>query len=191
MPKFICRRRRRIARFGAVVSICGGLLLGVPQRAAAQSALPATTCDSAVANGDQHFPQGMPREDGTKAFRYGALSPFVSGGGAAITITLELTFTPSVDAVIKLAALDDACSGPTSSGTVLSATFTELDSQVNTLLVDIANGEVGLNGEMQKATILGTPRYVFVDVWDGELPSQHAAYSYVIDLQNPRNPGQP
>jgi len=185
-----CRRDRAIARFG-VLAAAVAVVLGQPRPASAQASFPATTCDSAVANGDLHFPQGMAREDGTKAFRYGGLSPFVSGGGSAITITVELTFAPDVDAVIKLSALDEACTGPTSSGTVLTASFTELESQLNTITLDVGSGEIGLNGEMQKATILGTPRYVFVDVWDGQAPAQHAAYSYVIDLQNPRNPGQP
>jgi hypothetical protein len=190
MTKRRCRHDRGIARFGVLAVAVVAVIVGEPRPASAQAPFPATTCDSAVANAE-HFPQGMSREDGSKAFRYGALTPFVSGGASAMTITLELTFEPSVDAVIRLSALDEWCGGPSSSATVLSATFTELDSQLNTITVDVANSSVGINGEMQKATILGTPRYMFVEVWDGDVPSQHAAYSYVIDVQNPRNPGQP
>jgi hypothetical protein len=132
----------------------------------------------------------MSREDGTKAFTYGDNGPFLSGGGSSITLTLGLKFTPGEDAVIKFSALDDSCSGKSSLSTVFTYAFSELAAGRNTITYDAAASEIGLNGQMQKALFVGTPRYLFVDVWDGEVPSQHAAYSYVIDLQNPQNPGR-
>jgi len=142
-----------------------------------------------MANMDIHFPSPMAREDGTRAFRYGTnAQPFVSGGGSTVIISVPLTFTPGEDAIIKLSALDAACGGTSSSGTVFTFTFGEL-TPTNEIALDFGAGEVSLNGKMQKA-ILGAPRYLFLDVWDGEVPSAHAAYSYVIDVQNLRNPTQ-
>jgi hypothetical protein len=141
-----------------------------------------------MANMDVHFPPGMTRENGTRAFRYGSNVPFVAGGGSSVTISVPLTFTPGEDAVIKLSALDATCGGNSSFGTVFTFTFREL-RETNEIALDFGAGEVGLNGSMQQA-ILGSPRYLFLDVWDGQIPSQHAAYSYVIDLQHLKNPTQ-
>ena len=187
MPKVLCPQSPMVSQFGAMVSLVAAFL-AVTVPSSAQSSLPSTTCDSAVSNMDIHFPSPMPREDGTKAFRYGANGPFVSGAGSTMTFSLALTFTPSEDAIIKLSGLDENCGGTSSSGTVFTFTFAEL-AQTNSISLDFGEGEVGLNGKMQKAT-LGAPRYLFLDVWDGDIPAQHAAYSYVIDLQNPRNPAQ-
>src|SRR5438034_6326162 len=175
------------ARFSAWAAVGCTVLLGA-SAARAQVPLPTTTCDAAVSNTDMHFPSGMSREDGTKAFAYGDSGPFVTGGGSSITLTVTLRFAPSENTLIKLSALDDACAGRSSLGTVFTYSFSELNSQRNTITYDAAASEVGLNGQMQKALFVGTPRYLFVDVWDGEVPSQHASYSYVIDLQNPKNP---
>lgn len=189
MTKTVDPLFRAVCRFRAATTLVCAILLGFAGPASAQLALPATACDSAASNPDLHFPPGMPLEDGTKAFSYApGDAPFVSASGGSITITVALTFAPGEDATIKLAALDETCGGPSSSGTVFSFTFGALTSPRNTIAIDATTGEVGLNGEMQKATLLAAPRYLFVDVWDGALPALHAARSYVIDLLDPRNP---
>src|SRR5262245_10275475 len=184
MTKVPCRFSPVVSHIGVIGLVWALLAVTVP--CSAQSPLPTTTCDSAVSNMDIHFPSPMPREDGTRAFRYGANGPFVSGAGSTVTLSVALTFAPGEDAIIKLSGLNENCTGTSSSGTIFTFTFGEL-APVNSIALDFGEGEVALNGRAQKA-ILGSPRYLFVDVWDGEVPSQHAAYSYVIDLQNPKNP---
>jgi hypothetical protein len=188
MTKVLIRPSPKTSRFGAAAALAASVLLSVPVTVRAQSSLPSTTCDAAVSYTDLHFPAGMPLEDGTKAFTYGAEMPFVTGGGASITINVNLRFPPGEDATIKLSALDESCGGTSSSGTVFSYTFGALTATRNTITYDVPTGEVGFNGEIQQGSPLGTPRYLFVDVWDGALPAVFAAHSYVIDLQNPMNP---
>ena len=57
-----------------------------------------------------------------------------------------------------------------------------------TITYDVASSLLVFNGTIEKTTPQGNVRYLFVDVWDGELPSVHAAHSYMIDLLNPSNP---
>src|SRR5207247_6152311 len=118
------------------------VLLCATGSARAQVPLPTTTCDAAVANADMHFPPGMSREDGTKAFAYGDTGPFVRGGGSSITLTVTLKFAPSENTLIKLSALDDACTGRSSLGTVFTYSFSELNSQRNAITYDAAASEV-------------------------------------------------
>jgi hypothetical protein len=178
-------------RRGAVAAAVCGLLLALPVVAAAQTVVPTTACDAALANPDLHPLPEMPLEDGTKAFSYTAEGPFVSGGGAFLSITVALTFQPGPDATIRLSALDEACAGSGGSGTVFTYTFAELTSARNAISYNAAEAEITFNGAVQKASPQGTPRYLFVDVWDGALPSARATYSYVIDLLNPTNPTTP
>jgi hypothetical protein len=179
------------AHRSAVAAIACTLVLALSTAARAQTVVPATACDAALGNPDLHPQPEMPVEDGLQAFSYTAGGPFVSGGGGSVTITVALTFQPGPDATIRISALDDACSGGNSSGTVFTYTFGDLTSTRNTLTYDASAGEVGFNGTAQKTTAQGTPRYLFVDVWDGQLPSTHATHSYAIDLLNPANPTTP
>jgi hypothetical protein len=159
---------------------------------AAQTTVPTTACDAALANPDVHPQPGMPLEDGTQAFSYTAQGPFVSGGGGAwLTITVALTFEPGPDATIRVSAFDEACTGGANSATVFAYTFSELTSGRNTISYDAQSGAIGFNGSVQTTAPIGTPRYLFVDVWDGQLPSTHATHSYLIDLLNPANPATP
>jgi hypothetical protein len=167
------------------------VLLGLSGAASMQPVIPATPCDDAVANSELHFPSDLKLEDGTKAFSYLSDLPFVQASGELFTINVALRFEPGPQATIKLSALDEECSGNSSSGTVFTYTFGELPSPRNTLTFNRSTEEVGLNGTMQKAVLLGAPRYLFIDVWDGLLPSTHATHSYVIDLQDPKNPSAP
>jgi hypothetical protein len=179
------------AHRGAVAAIACTFLLALSTAARAQPVLPATPCDAALANPDLHPQPDMPLEDGLQAFSYTAAGAFVSGAGGSVTITVALTFQPEPDSTIRISALDDACAGGNSAGTVFTHTFGDLTSTRNTLTYDAAAGEIGFNGTIQKTTAQGTPRYLFVDVWDGQLPSTHATHSYVIDLLNPMNPTTP
>lgn len=179
------------ARVSAVTAIASTVLFALSTPASAQVVVPSTVCDAALANSDLHPQPGMPLEDGTQAFSYSAAGPFVSGGGGSLSITVALTFAPGPDATITLGALDEACSGASSTGTVFSYTFSELTSGRNTIFYDAAAGEVGFNNAVQKIPSQGTARYLYVDVWDGALPSTRATHSYLIDLLNPANPTTP
>lgn len=170
---------------GGAALACGLLL--VAETAAAQAALPATTCDAVLANPDLHPVPEMPFENGLTAFSYGAGGSFVSGGGSSATITVGLLFQPGPDATIRVTALDEACGGA-NARTVFTQTFSGLTSVANTITYNGASDEIGLNGSIEKLAPNGTARYLFVDVWDGELPSLHATHSYLIDMADPKNP---
>ncbi|MEO8522737.1 MAG: hypothetical protein ABI603_15320 [Acidobacteriota bacterium] len=173
---------------GAGAAVAAALLLTLPAAASAQAPLPATACDAALANPDLHPQPEMPLEDGATAFSYTAGGAFVSGGGSAVRITLSLLFAPGPDATIRLTALDEHCSGGTAK-TAFTQTFGGLTSVVNSISYDAISGDVSLNGSGETVTPSATPRFLFVDVWDGELPSTHATHSYLIDLSDPKNPG--
>ena len=115
---------------------------------------------------------------------------FVTGGGSSVTISLALLFQPGPDATIRVTALDQDCAG-TNATTVFTQTFSGLAAGVNTIAYNGGSDEIGLNGSVEKLTPNGTARFLFVDVWDGELPSTHATHSYLIDLADPRNPTAP
>lgn len=168
--------------------LAAALLLALPAPAVAQAQFPATACDAALANRDLHPQPEMPLEDGATAFSYTAAGAFVSGGGGAVRITLSLRFPPGPDATIRLTALDEHCAGGTAK-TAFSQTFGGLTSALNSISYDATSGDVSLNGSTEKVTPSSTPRFLFVDVWDGELPSTHATHSYLIDLSDPKNPG--
>ncbi len=170
---------------GGAALACALLLL--PGTAAAQGTMPATACDGALATPELHPQPDMPLENGVTAFSYSAGGTFVSGGGSSATITLGLLFQPGPDATIRVTALDEACGG-TNGRTVFTQTFSGLTSVVNTIAYNGGSDEIGLNGSVEKLTPNGTARFLFVDVWDGELPSLHATHSYLIDLADPKNP---
>jgi len=149
-----------------------------------------TACDSAIANPDLHFPREMPREDGTRAFTYGSDStPFVAVAGNTLTVALALTFDPDGDTTIKLAALNAECGGGNSSGAVFEYSFSEITRRQNTMVYDMSTGATAFNdGDKQTAVPMGTPRYVWIEVWDGNTPSNRSGYSYLVDLQHPETP---
>lgn len=169
-------------------ALAATLLLALPAAAAAQPQLPTTACDAALANPDLHPQPEMPIEDGSIAFSYTAGGAFVAGGGSAVRITLSLLFPPGPDATIRLTALDGSCSGDTAK-TAFTHTFSGLTSALNSISYDAVSSEVALNGATETVTPTSAPRFLFVDVWDGELPSTHATHSYLIDLNDPKNPG--
>lgn len=148
-----------------------------------------TACDAAIANPEFHFPRQMAQEDGSRAFAYGAdRIPFVSKAGDRMTLTLTLNFDPGPDALIKVAALDAACTGGNSSGAVFEYSFSELSSRTLTLAYDIDTGAMTFNGEKETAVPAGTPRYLWVEAWDGEAVPARAGYSYLVDLLNTVSP---
>lgn len=157
---------------------------------AAQTVVPRTACDAALANPDMHPQPEMPLENGALAFSYNAQGPFVTGGGSLISINVALLFQPGPDATITLTAVDEGCAGSGRAGTVFRVIFNELTSTRNSITYDAVAGELSFNGKLQDTKAQGTPRYFVLDVWDGELPSTHATHSYLIDLQNPANPTQ-
>ena len=171
-----------------VVGLFAALVL---LRAAVGSAgtFPVTSCDAALRAPDLHLPSTMWQENGTRAFRYGGDSePFAAANGAGVTLRIALLFPPTPETVITLSALDAACEGGSSTGTVFSYSFRDITAVHNTFAYDPATGEIAFNGLAQQALALGTPRYIWVEVWDGVLPADRAAYSYLIDLLNPQNP---
>ena len=184
-----------IQSFGACRAVTAGIacvfLLALSATASAQTALPATACDGALANPDLHPQSDMPYEDGATAFSYSLGGSFVSGGGSSLSINVGLTFQPGPDATIRLSALDGACAGGGRGGTVFTYTFSDLTPAQNTITYDAVSSEVTFNGTPHPTAMSGTPRYLFIDVWDGELPSTHASHSYLIDMLTPLNPTTP
>jgi hypothetical protein len=108
------------------IALACTVFLAASHLAAAQPSLPARACDVAVAAADMHYPPGLPLETGSHAFSYDAGGPFVTGGSGSITVDVAVRFTPGPDAVIRISAVDENCSGETSAGTVFSYTFTAL-----------------------------------------------------------------
>jgi hypothetical protein len=158
--------------------------------AAETQAPAATSCDAALVRPEFHFPREMRPEDGSRAFAYGAdATPFLTVDGATITFTLTLTFDPDEDSTIKLSALDADCSGGNSSGAVFEYTFTELKGRVNAISYSSGAGIVSFNGQTQKTVPIGTPRYVWIEAWDGgEAATARNGYSYLVDLLQPETP---
>jgi hypothetical protein len=158
---------------------------------AAETQMPAaTSCDAALAKAEFHFPREMRSEDGSRAFAYGTgAAPFLTVDGSTLTFTLTLTFDPDDDSTIKLSALDADCSGGNSSGAVFEYTFTELKGRVNAISYTSDGGIVSFNGQTQKTVPIGTPRYVWIEVWDGgEAATGRNGYSYLVDLPQPQIP---
>jgi hypothetical protein len=173
-----------------VVAACSLILTVAPPIAALadQASLPTTACDTALTNPELHFPPTMSLEPGGGAFRYGTdTRPFVTQDGAAITITIRLGFDPTADASIRFAALDANCDGNGTGGTVLGYTFNDVADRENIVTYDLDAATIAFNGTPQHAVPLGTPRYAWIEVWDGQ-PNGQAAFSYLIDLINPVNP---
>ena len=160
MTKVLRRSSPTTSRFGAATALVASVLLSFPVVTRAQSSLPSTTCDEAMANMDVHFPPGMTRENGTRAFRYGSNGPFVAGGGSAVTISVPLTFTPGEDAVIKLSALDATCGGNSSFGTVFTFTFGEL-RETNEIALELRRGR----GRPQRLDAAGHPGFAAVSLF--------------------------
>jgi len=151
-----------------------------------QPAVP-LSCNAIIqANEDFHVPHEMVLEDGARAFAYGSDdAPFVRLAGQAITFTLTLAFDPTEDAAIKLLAIDDSCSGGTSSNAVFGFTFRELTSRVNTMSYDADAATITFNGVSQRALAMGTPRFMWIEVSDGKPSAPTASYSYTVDRLHP------
>jgi hypothetical protein len=102
-------------------------------------------------------------------------------------MTVNLGFDPGPDATIRFAAIDETCSGSGSAGTVLDYKFGDLKTRTNVVVYDVEEGTLTVNdAEPQRVTPLGTPRYAWLEVWDGA--TARAAYSYLIDLVNSAEP---
>ena len=71
---------------------------------------------------------------------------------------------------------------------MLGYTFRGLPSRINSLSYDDAAGTITFNGDQQKALAMGTARFAWIEVWDGEPASTHASYSYTVDLLHPDSP---
>jgi hypothetical protein len=130
-------KRSEKAHAAALVIFGLAFLAGGAASASAQTVVPATACDAALAKPDLHPQPEMPLEDGTIAFSYNREGSFVTGGGAYLSINVALTFPPGPNATIRVSALDEACGGANGSATVFTFTFDELNSTRNTVTYDV------------------------------------------------------
>jgi hypothetical protein len=188
MPSSTNRHRTVPGRIAAAVVVC---VVGTELCAAAPLAaqtVPVTACDAALADPEFHFPRGMRIETGATAFSYGSLDrPFATRSGAQWTLVVELGFDPGRDARIRFAAIDEMCSGSGSAGTVLDYKFSDVKTRTNAIVYDLEESTIAFNGlEPQRVTPLGTPRYAWLEVWDGV--TARASYSYLVDLVNSAPP---
>lgn len=181
------KRVQSFMRAGGMGVVLVATLLCLSTPAAAQPTLPNTPCDAVLANDELHPVSAMILEDGTHAFSYSRDGSFVTGAGGSVVLTVALTFDPGPEATIRLSALDEQCGGANGARTSFAYTFSNLAAR-NTISFDARSGDIVFNGTTEHTGAATMLRYFFVDVWDGELPSTHASYSYLVDLQNPANP---
>jgi hypothetical protein len=172
----------------AFVAALSVTLTSTTALAETQSA-PATSCDAALADPELHFPRMMRLEPGGVAFTFGApAQPFASRDGNRWSFALDLAFDPGPDTTIKFAAFNDACSGTGSAGTVLDYKFGNVTTRANVVTYDAEAQTITFNDSTQHLTPLGTPRYAWIEVWDGDAAGARATYSYLIDLVNSVTP---
>ena len=176
----------RVASKYILALMVSASVLAAPQWAAAADE---PNCAQTYTSAGFHFPREMQKEDGSRAFSYGAAGDaFVSLAGDVLTFAVTLNFPPGPDTAIKVGALDAACTGGNSSGAVFEYSFSELKSTAVTLSYNMTNGVITFNGETATAVPAGTPRYLWIEVWDGEAGVSRAGYSSLVDLLHPLSP---
>jgi hypothetical protein len=147
---------------------------------------PRTPCDKALRDPELHFPHTMRLEPGGVAFRLGSADrPLASRTGEAWTFTVDLTFDPTPDTTIKFAAFNASCGGSNSTGTVLDYQFGNVAARSNVIRYDPAAQTIAFNGKSQHLTPIGSPRWGWIEVWDGDESAARATFSPLIDLQKP------
>jgi hypothetical protein len=63
-------------------------------------------------------------------------------------------------------------------------------TRLNVVVYDADEQTITFNGHTQHLTPLGTPRYAWLEAWDGDDAGARATYSYLIDLVNSGTPGE-
>jgi len=185
---------------GASMAFLLGLFL-FPQSVLADLTLPATPCDGeqveAILPGfgvSAHITSNMTREDGETAFTYGAdNNSFVTIFEDTITLHPDLLFPPTTSprSYMKLLAFNASC-GIVFGFSASSGTDGDVPLQAgaNTVAYDTVNSQAVFNdGITFQMRPFSTPRYIWLEVWDGKTtPDKQATFSYLVDLQNPQNP---
>jgi len=155
-----------------------------PNQATAEIMLPDTPCDTAVDNFSKLMP-GSPQEDGNTAFTYGSDSgDFVSAGDGAVAMHFQILFDPGVHATVKLWGLTEAC------GATLGYAFGNFNLEgENVLTYDPVNYTISFNDQTTGLVEFGLTRYLWMEVVNQYPSPTVGSYSYVVDVQNPQNPG--
>ncbi|MCL5436123.1 MAG: alpha/beta fold hydrolase, partial [Patescibacteria group bacterium] len=171
----------------------GGFLL-LPHHTQAALTLPATACDQQQIDFQIYYVNGhltdtSQREDGTRAFDYGASGqPFVSAdANGVVTFNFHTLFTAptSTTSYVKLMGFSADCAPIYG----LGPAFTNPVSPGDHALIYADNGHtVTLDGATQIQYPSGTARYIWIEAWDGVPGSSAASYSYLVDLQDIKNP---
>jgi len=167
------------------------------QPARADLTLPQTPCDSVldglIVNGfsvhlNHSFQQSFSsREDGTKAFGYGGQNNFVRLEGGNIIfdiVTLFASVGPS-SGTVKLMGLDQNCNavfglGPAYHNLNLLAS--------NEMIYERASYMTTFNGVTRQNAPMVIPKYLWIEVWDGNRNTSFSSYSYLVDIDNLQNP---
>lgn len=188
------RDQNQIFKLMTLAALFLGAFFILPKFANSALALPLTSCDPLIPNmtiygNSVHITSGMNREDGATAFKYGSdNASFASGNGDLVNFDVNLLFTPIAGkGQIKLMALDKHCDPVFGYGVL----FFNVNSDSNAISYNRATNDTTLNGQTQKSYPSGVLRYIWAEVWDGVNGSNKATYSYLVDIDNIRNPGEP
>ncbi|MBI3952579.1 MAG: hypothetical protein HY336_01320 [Candidatus Doudnabacteria bacterium] len=174
-----------IKKFFILGTLCLGVLFLSPQKSSAALTLPVTSCDQQLANMPK-IKADMQQEDGAKSFTYGPdNNSFVSLSGDVVTFNISVLFDPMVspNRVIRFNAFNANCSG------VYGNAFINFLTSNNTIAYNKATTGLKFNQEDEyMPTMMGLPRYIWLEVWDGKNDGIFASYSYLVDLNEPANP---
>ncbi|MCL5435770.1 MAG: Ig-like domain-containing protein [Patescibacteria group bacterium] len=173
--------------------LLGGFLFA-PKPAGAAWTLPTTACDQQQEDFQIYYVNGhltdtSQREDGTRAFDYGANGePFVSAdANSIITFNFHTLFTAPTSTISYVKVLGFASDCSPIFG--LGPAFTNPVSPGDHTLTYADNGHtITLDGDTQIQYPSATARYIWIEAWDGVSGSTAASYSYLVDLQNVQNP---
>lgn len=165
------------------------LLFLFPLKTTAALTLPTTACDAELIRLETVFPLSpgisMQKEDGTKAFKYGPdNNSFVSLQDDVLTFNIQLLFDldSSPSKVIKFLAFNNNCINVTGNA------FTNIPNPGNSLTYNRTTTETKFNNGDSFFPSLGLPRFIWLEVWDGKNNTTFASYSYLVDVNDPKNP---
>ncbi|MCL5435662.1 MAG: alpha/beta hydrolase [Patescibacteria group bacterium] len=156
--------------------------------------MPTTVCDQQqvdfqIYGTTGHLTDTSQREDGVRAFAYGAAgSPFVSGDNSGVvTFNFHTLFSAPTSTIsyVKLMGFSAGCAPIYG----LGPAFTYPVSPGDHILTYADSGHtVTFEGETQIQYPSGNSRYIWIEAWDGVTGSSAASYSYLVDLQDIQNP---
>lgn len=176
-----------LKKFSLLFAVCfvalSGAFLFAVKPVLASLILPATSCDSVLPS-RLLFPQGI-LEDGSTGFSYGPdNASFVSKTNNIMTINVNLLFSKQPTTNIILRALNPSCA------TVMGFGFQpELVAGLNSIQLDFNQNLLTINNQYNYlVNPNGILKYFWVEVIDSYPSGQIVTHSYLIDIDDPKNP---